>query len=117
MIEYHQSEQPKIDFNVTCSKGTYIRTLCVDIGKYLGYPAHMSQLIRTKSGPFHLDQTITLEKIEQLVEQKGLEEFIVSMSESLPHLPQVIFTNDIIEKRFIMDKKLISNYHCPMKDF
>ena len=55
---------PTIDFQVTCSKGTYVRTLCVDIGKKLGYPAHMSKLIRTSSGAFKIDQSYTISEIE-----------------------------------------------------
>ncbi len=52
--------------NVHCSKGTYIRTLCADIGKALGCGGAMSYLRRTKSGMFSLDDSYTLEQIEQL---------------------------------------------------
>lgn len=48
------------DIDVTCSKGTYIRTLAVDIGHALGYPAHMSYLRRTGSCGFSIDQAIAL---------------------------------------------------------
>ena len=48
------------DIDVTCSKGTYIRTLAVDIGRALGYPAHMSYLRRTGSCGFSIDQAIAL---------------------------------------------------------
>lgn len=54
----------EIRFRVKCSKGTYIRSLCVDIAKQLGYPGHMSHLIRTQSGNFHLDDCVTLEQVE-----------------------------------------------------
>ncbi|HWR39695.1 MAG TPA: tRNA pseudouridine(55) synthase TruB [Patescibacteria group bacterium] len=50
-------------FDVTCSKGTYIRSLCEDIGKKLGYPAMMSFLVRTRVGAFALEQAHTLEEI------------------------------------------------------
>ena len=50
-------------FEVSCSKGTYVRTLSVDLGKALGVEAHMSQLTRVKSGPFHSDDCITLEQL------------------------------------------------------
>ena len=52
-------------FRVQCSKGTYIRSLCVDIGKKLGYPAHMQKLIRLASGHFRLENCFSLEDIEQ----------------------------------------------------
>lgn len=54
---------------VLCSKGTYIRTLCVDIGEELGYPAHMSYLIRTQSDAFTLNETVTFEDIELAIEK------------------------------------------------
>lgn len=47
------------------SKGTYIRTLAVEIGKRLGYPAHLKDMVRTKSGHFTLDQAVTLTELEQ----------------------------------------------------
>ncbi len=52
-----------------CSKGTYIRTLAEDIGEKLGCGAHLSALRRTESGPFHLDECITIEELEQLAEK------------------------------------------------
>jgi len=52
-----------IEFKVACSKGTYIRTLCHDIGKKLGCGAHMSSLRRIRSGVFHIKDAISLEDI------------------------------------------------------
>jgi tRNA pseudouridine55 synthase len=52
--------------DVTCSKGTYIRTLCDDIGEKLGCFAHMSLLIRTKSGVFDINSTISIEELLEL---------------------------------------------------
>ena len=53
-----------IKFKVGCSKGTYIRSLCFDLAKALGYPGHMQDLIRTKSGNFSIEKCYTLEQIE-----------------------------------------------------
>ena len=47
-----------------CSKGTYVRSLCVDLAKQLGYPGHMSTLVRTQSGAFTIDQAVTLEDLQ-----------------------------------------------------
>jgi tRNA pseudouridine55 synthase len=63
-IELLHQEKNTITFKVQCSKGTYIRSLCVDIAKKLGYPGHMSKLVRSQSGHFHLDDCVTLEEIE-----------------------------------------------------
>ncbi len=52
-------------FSVICSKGTYIRTLCHDVGSKLGVPAHMASLIRLRSGPFAIDDAYTFAQMEQ----------------------------------------------------
>lgn len=54
----------EIVFRVQCSKGTYIRSLCVDIAQKLGYPGHMSSLVRTQSGHFLLENCYNLEDVE-----------------------------------------------------
>lgn len=63
-IELISQDGNEIIFKVQCSKGTYIRSLCVDIAKKLGYPGHMSKLIRSQSGHFHLRDCVTLEDVE-----------------------------------------------------
>lgn len=60
-------------FRVRCSKGTYVRTLAVDIGKRLGFPAHMSSLIRIVAGPFTLKDCLTFQDIEVLLSGHDLE--------------------------------------------
>ena len=57
-------------------KGTYVRTLAVDIGKKLGYPAHMSHLIRTGSGDFTLDECITLDELRDMSEEGTIGEHL-----------------------------------------
>ncbi|MGL4344595.1 MAG: tRNA pseudouridine(55) synthase TruB [Cellulosilyticaceae bacterium] len=64
IIEWLSEERFKI--RVNCSKGTYIRTLCTDIGKKLGCGAHMGELLRTKVGAYTLDQSITLKQLDEL---------------------------------------------------
>lgn len=59
-------ENKRFTMKVDCSKGTYIRTLCDDIGRRLGCFAHMSALKRTKSGRFDISKAYTLEKIEEM---------------------------------------------------
>ena len=56
-------EAGEIEFNVTCSKGTYIRTICDDIGRALGCGATMTALTRTASGYFRLEDSYTIEEI------------------------------------------------------
>ena len=63
-IDVLEIKENLIKFKVGCSKGTYIRSLCFDIAAKLGYPGHMQDLIRTKSGKFALNDCFTLEEIE-----------------------------------------------------
>ena len=65
-IEILKISKPDVEFRVVCSKGTYIRTLCHDIGQKLGCGAHMAQLRRTRSGNFHIKDAISLEEIKSL---------------------------------------------------
>jgi tRNA pseudouridine55 synthase len=58
---------PAVDFAVTCSKGTYIRSLVNDFGKSLGNGAFLTELCRTKIGDFSLNDALTLEQFKQLV--------------------------------------------------
>lgn len=81
---------PKAIFDVSCSKGTYIRTLCHDIGESLGCGAHMSFLIRTGSGPFLLEEAVTLEEISQLALTDRIDEILLPLESALKHLPSVV---------------------------
>lgn len=64
-IELLDINLPIIKIRVLCSKGTYIRTLADDIGKELNVGAHLSSLIRSRSGPFHIEDSITLKELQQ----------------------------------------------------
>ena len=68
-IEILKMELPKITIKVGCSKGTYIRTLCHDLGEKLGCGAAMASLERTKSGQFSLDSAITLAELEEKLKE------------------------------------------------
>ena len=65
-IEITGMALPRIEFKVTCSKGTYIRQLCIDIGTLLGCGAHLSKLKRTRSGSFIISQALSPEEIDKM---------------------------------------------------
>jgi tRNA pseudouridine55 synthase len=85
-------------FRVTCSKGTYVRTLAVQIGEKLGYPSHMSDLIRISSGEFKLQQCMTLEELESIVKNGHIQEHLLSIEDALSHLPKLIINDKVAEK-------------------
>ncbi|GAA4701116.1 tRNA pseudouridine(55) synthase TruB [Brevibacillus fulvus] len=87
-IETHEGVVD-VSFACECSKGTYMRTLCVDLGEKLGYPAHMLRLVRVKSGPFSLDQAIPLHKLQELAgQEEQLAELLVPLGDALSFLPR-----------------------------
>lgn len=83
-----------LDLSVRCSKGTYIRTLVEDIGETLGCGAYVSRLHRTACGPFHSEQMLTLEQLEELAEQgeAALDAVLLHPSSAVPHWPEVLLS-------------------------
>lgn len=82
-LELLSSWEGGFRIDVECSKGTYIRSLCIDIGKALGIPALMSFLVRRKVGDFEIKDALTLEEFESY----GVEA-ILSPESFLAHLPR-----------------------------
>ena len=80
---------PRAFLDVVCSTGTYIRTLCMDMGQRLGCGAYMSFLLRVRAGVFVLSKTRTLEEVLALNKSGELESSLVSMNEALGHLKAV----------------------------
>lgn len=72
-----------------CSKGTYIRTLCEDIGKKLGYGAYMESLCREKTGPYSLEDAYTLEELEELAREGNTKACIQDLNSLFASLPVV----------------------------
>lgn len=78
-----------VAIRVRCGKGTYIRTLCHDLGKKCGCPAHMRSLLRTRSGVFRLDAALTLDDARALAAEGKLAERILAPDYPLGHLQMV----------------------------
>jgi len=74
---------------VDCGKGVYIRTLCHDIGQYLGCGAHMATLERTVAGVFDIEHALTREQIDALYQENRIEEALLPLDAPLGHLPRV----------------------------
>ncbi len=91
-IEILDIDFPLVRFCVTCSKGTYIRTLCHDIGEKLGCGAAMETLLRTKVGRFTLDDAITLAQAEEAVQAGEIESKVAGIEQILAEYPRVCCT-------------------------
>ncbi|RYM07143.1 tRNA pseudouridine(55) synthase TruB [Sporolactobacillus sp. THM7-7] len=87
-----------IPFEVSCSKGTYVRTLAVDIGRALGFPAHLLSLTRTKAGPFTIEDCLTFEQIKARLADGNFFKSIKPMESGLTHLDRWTVDDAIAEK-------------------
>lgn len=91
--EAHQavyfSALPKLRIRVVCSKGTYIRTLCQDIGEKLGCGAVMRALVRTRVGNFHLESAHTLREVQQIRDGAGLGSILIPVDSCFSEYPSV----------------------------
>ncbi len=99
----------KIIFYVKCSKGTYIRTLCDDIGKLLGTYGYMSYLTRVGVGEFKICDSISMDYIKRM-DKEELESFICPLDKSLSHLKSIK-----VDDRYY--KQLINGAILPVYDF
>jgi tRNA pseudouridine55 synthase len=97
-IQLEKVELPWVHFNVACSKGTYIRTLGRDIGRKIGCGAHLLRLRRIRSGPFTLPQTISWESLKDLSRPDHLHPWLISLSEALPSLPEMVGDEQLVRK-------------------
>ncbi|MBQ1821782.1 MAG: tRNA pseudouridine(55) synthase TruB [Clostridia bacterium] len=79
---------------VTCSRGTYIRTLCNDIGAAIGVPAHMAFLLRTASGPFTLEHAHSITELETMKTEGRLSDALTSCEDAVAFLPRLDLKSD-----------------------
>ena len=89
--------ETKATFEITCSRGTYIRTIAHDFGERLGCGAHVSKLRRLGVGPFKIDQAVTLSTIESEARNKaflGLDKMLLPSDTAVEHLQSVYFCPD-----------------------
>lgn len=93
-----RNETFSFSFRVVCSKGTYVRTLCVDIGKSMGYPAHMASLIRTSTADITREDCLTLDEVQEAADEGRGEELLLPISKGLSHMPSLEVDEDTKEK-------------------
>lgn len=87
-------QEKEVELEVTCSKGTYIRTLCHDIGEKLGCGGVMKQLVRTRVDRFLIADSLFLSEIEELVNKREIEEHIMSVDNFFVKNPAITIKKD-----------------------
>ena len=100
MVEIHKIEMiamdlPYVTFEVSCSKGTYIRSLCLDIGEKLGYPACLAKLRRTRNGRFFEDQAVSIEGLQPNEIYEILKGSLISLNDALPDLKTIVVEDEL----------------------
>lgn len=109
-IEILSMAIPHVSIRVLCSKGTYIRTLCHDIGQKLGCGATMTSLERTMSGQFCKDTAYTLDEIVEIRDKGELDSILISVDSVFSDLPAMIMTDELEKK--ILNGNFISWRLC-----
>jgi tRNA pseudouridine55 synthase len=92
LLAFREGEHPQLDVRVSCSKGTYIRSLAEDLGQALGCGAHVSALHRTRSGPFTEANMVSMTTLEALQQQEAtseLDRLLLPLDSALGALPMV----------------------------
>lgn len=85
----YEGQEITFPIRIACSKGTYIRTLAVQIGEALGFPAHMASLVRTASGTFTREECRTLTQVQELADAGKVEEIILPVEYALSDFPYI----------------------------
>lgn len=93
-IQILEIDLPKVRMEVSCSKGTYIRTLCHDIGEKLGCGGCMESLIRTRVSTFRIEDAKTLDEVETLKQEGKLAELLVPIDAMFPFYPKITVKDD-----------------------
>ncbi|MCL5036484.1 MAG: tRNA pseudouridine(55) synthase TruB [Chloroflexi bacterium] len=89
-IELLRWEKPKIELEIECGSGFYVRSLARDVGEKLGCGACLASLERTRSGPFSIEDSYSVEDLAGMEDGEELEKAVISPEDILKNLPSVI---------------------------
>ncbi len=91
---------PFVRFEVLCSSGTYVRTLCSDIGTSLGCGGHLKELRRTESSQFTIQDAVTISELKELAKCGKISQRLINMTDALKDMKSVIANDDLTQKIF-----------------
>jgi tRNA pseudouridine55 synthase len=110
-LEVTAIDLPHVTMRVNCSSGTYIRTLCHDIGQALGCGAHMSALKRLRCGHFGINDALPVEKALELEADMVPQQSFVAMREALPDMPEITLSAEL--ERKVCNGVALRGPECP----
>ncbi|MGH2496179.1 MAG: tRNA pseudouridine(55) synthase TruB [Ktedonobacteraceae bacterium] len=97
-LEVIDWQPPTLTLAIECSKGTYIRSLAYDLGEQAGCGAYLGGLVRTRSGPFPLSESITLEQLAEAAAQGTVERFLHPADKAIEHYPALVLDEYMSER-------------------
>jgi len=101
----------EIELELTCSRGTYVRTLVADMGKFLGCGAHLKSLRRIACGHLHVDQAVTLDELERL---NSREIRLLALEKALEPLHAIIWDNRLVSRLRLGQQEALRNLDKPV---
>ncbi len=110
----YQPERNEFTMTVRCSKGTYIRTLCHDLGEKLSCGACMASLVRTQVDTFLLEDAFTLAQIEQMAKEKRVGEILIPVDQMFKKYPRVIVLEE--GRKLLQNGNRIEERFCQSPD-
>jgi tRNA pseudouridine55 synthase len=111
-LRLRKSGEAEIELDVTCSRGTYVRTLAADMGEALGCGAHLKSLRRTACGHLRLDNAVTLDELERLVEKEKIP--LLSLSSALSHLRAVTWQSGWLSRVRLGQQEILNQIGKPL---
>ena len=105
-------EKDAIEIEVTCSRGTYVRTLAADMGKSLGCGAHLKSLRRIACGHLTIDQAVTLDELERL--DRGMTIPLLSLGQVLGHLRAITWETQLLSRLRLGQQEILSHLDKPV---
>ncbi len=97
-MEILSIDLPDVRLAVSCSSGTYVRTLCADMGSILGCGGHLKRLRRDESSGFGIEDAWQLEQLTELEREGRLEQTVIPMNTAMPSMPQVVAGDGLADK-------------------
>jgi len=114
-IKISKVTPPCCDLEIFCSSGTYIRSIAFDIGRELGCGAYLSQLCRTQSSEFKLENAIELSELESLDKDDAMQK-IIPMSDCLKFMPKIAVNRSITQKVKFGQKLLVNELESSLSE-
>jgi tRNA pseudouridine55 synthase len=112
LLRLGKLSEAEIELEVTCSRGTYVRTLAADMGEALGCGAHLKSLRRTSCGHLRLDNAVTLDELERLAGKKEIP--LVPLSSALSHLRGLTWQSGWLSRVRLGQQEILNQIGKPL---